>query len=88
MRAQACHPPRREATAGQLGNQVGVMPVTLPAGGAQAGRITQIATITRQRKTAAHGSSVPADPLVGTHPLAGAPRQRMRARLVVSRGES
>ena len=49
---------RREAIAGQLGNQVGVMPVTLPAGGGLAGRIAQIAAITRQRKTAAHGSSV------------------------------
>jgi diacylglycerol O-acyltransferase / wax synthase len=49
---------RREATGGQLGNQVGVMPVTLPTGGGLTGRITQIAAITRQRKTAAHGSSV------------------------------
>jgi diacylglycerol O-acyltransferase / wax synthase len=49
---------RREATAGQLGNQVGVMPVTLPASGPLAGRISQIAAITRQRKTAAHGSSM------------------------------
>jgi diacylglycerol O-acyltransferase / wax synthase len=49
---------RREATAGQLGNQVGVMPVALPASGALTGRITQIAAITRQRKTAAHGSSM------------------------------
>jgi WS/DGAT/MGAT family acyltransferase len=48
---------RQQATGGQLGNQVGVMPVTLPAGGSLAVRITQIAAITRQRKTAAHGTS-------------------------------
>lgn len=48
---------RQEATGGQLGNQVGAMPVTLPAGGSLAARITQIAAITRQRKTAAHGTS-------------------------------
>jgi WS/DGAT/MGAT family acyltransferase len=49
---------RRPATAGQLGNHVGVMPVTLPATGSLAGRITRIAAITRQRKTAAKGTSV------------------------------
>jgi diacylglycerol O-acyltransferase / wax synthase len=48
---------RQEATGGQLGNQVGAMPVTLPAGDGLASRITQIAAITRQRKTAAHGTS-------------------------------
>jgi diacylglycerol O-acyltransferase / wax synthase len=48
---------RQQATGGQLGNQVGAMPVTLPAGGGLAIRITQIAAITRQRKTAAHGAS-------------------------------
>jgi diacylglycerol O-acyltransferase / wax synthase len=49
---------RRRATSGQLGNQVGVMPVALPAAGTLAGRITAIAVITRQRKTAAKGTSV------------------------------
>ncbi len=48
---------RREATAGQLGNQVGVMPVTVPAGGHLAGRVSQVAGITRGRKTAARGTS-------------------------------
>jgi diacylglycerol O-acyltransferase / wax synthase len=48
---------RRHATTGQLGNQVGVMPVALPAAGSLAGRITRIAAITRQRKTAAKGTS-------------------------------
>jgi WS/DGAT/MGAT family acyltransferase len=49
---------RREAAAGQLGNQIGTMPVTLPTGGGLAGRIARTAAITRQRKTAAHGASV------------------------------
>jgi hypothetical protein len=48
---------RQAATAGQLGNQVGVMPVSLPTGGDLATRVTQIAAITRQRKTAARGAS-------------------------------
>ena len=48
---------RQEATAGQLGNQVGVMPVTIPAGGHLAGRASQVAGITRARKTAARGTS-------------------------------
>ena len=49
---------RRHATSGQLGNQVGVMPVALPAAGSLPDRITRIAVITRQRKTAAKGASV------------------------------
>jgi hypothetical protein len=48
---------RQAATAGQLGNQVGVMPVSLPTGSNLATRVTQIAAITRQRKTAARGAS-------------------------------
>ena len=48
---------RQAATAGQLGNQVGVMPVALPASGDLAGRVTRIAAITRERKTAARGTS-------------------------------
>ena len=48
---------RQAATGGQLGNQVGVMPVTLPASGDLATRLTRIAAITRERKTAARGTS-------------------------------
>ena len=48
---------RRAATGGELGNQVGVMPVALPAGGGLAARVTRIAAITRERKRAARGSS-------------------------------
>jgi hypothetical protein len=48
---------RQEATAGQLGNQVGVVPVALPAGGGLAARVTQVAAITRERKRAARGTS-------------------------------
>jgi diacylglycerol O-acyltransferase len=48
---------RQAATGGQLGNQVGVMPVALPADGDLAARVPRIAAITRQRKTAARGSS-------------------------------
>ena len=48
---------RQAATGGQLGNQVGVMPVTLPAGGDLAARLTRIAAITRERKRAARGTS-------------------------------
>ena len=48
---------RREAAGGQLGNQVGVMPVSVPTGGSLATRIPRIAAVTRQRKNAAHGAS-------------------------------
>lgn len=48
---------RRAAAGGLLGNQVGVMPVTLPAAGALAARITRTATITRGRKPASPGDS-------------------------------
>jgi diacylglycerol O-acyltransferase / wax synthase len=48
---------RPAAAAGQLGNQVGVMPVALPADGGLAGRVTRIAAITRDRKSAARGTS-------------------------------
>ena len=48
---------RRQASSGQLGNQVGVMPVALPAAGGLAVRVTQIAAITRVRKRAAPGTS-------------------------------
>jgi diacylglycerol O-acyltransferase / wax synthase len=48
---------RQTATGGQLGNQVGMMPVALPTAGGLATRITQIAAITRQRKSAVPGTS-------------------------------
>jgi len=48
---------RQATTSGQLGNQVGVMPVALPAGGDLATRVTRIAAITRERKSAAPGTS-------------------------------
>ena len=48
---------RQAATGGQLGNQVGVMPLALPAGGDLAARVARIAAITSQRKTAARGTS-------------------------------
>jgi diacylglycerol O-acyltransferase / wax synthase len=48
---------RQQATGGQLGNQVGVMPVTLSATGGLATRITRIAAVTRDRKRAAPGAS-------------------------------
>ena len=48
---------RQAAAGGQLGNQVGTMPVALPAGGDLAARVTRIAAITRERKTAARGTS-------------------------------
>ena len=41
----------RQATGGQLGNQVGTMPVAVPADGDLAARVTRIAAITRERKT-------------------------------------
>jgi diacylglycerol O-acyltransferase / wax synthase len=48
---------RQATTSGQLGNQVGVMPVALPADGDLADRVTRIAAITRERKNAAPGTS-------------------------------
>ncbi len=48
---------RQAATGGQLGNQVGVMPVALPTGGDLAARVAQVAAITRARKTAVRGTS-------------------------------
>jgi hypothetical protein len=43
---------RQAATGRQPGNQVVVMPVTIPASGDLATRISQIAAITRRRKAA------------------------------------
>jgi diacylglycerol O-acyltransferase / wax synthase len=48
---------RQVTSAGQLGNQVGVMPVTLPAAGDLTTRVPQVAAITRERKLAARGTS-------------------------------
>jgi len=48
---------RGQATAAQLGNQVGVIPVPLPTAGSTPDRIRAIAAVTRQRKTEARGAS-------------------------------
>lgn len=48
---------RRATTASQLGNQVGIIPVELPASGDPWRRLTAIARITGERKTAARGAS-------------------------------
>ena len=48
---------RRRASATSLGNQVGVIPVTVPTTGEPTQRLAAVARITRQRKTAAPGSS-------------------------------
>ena len=48
---------RQAVTGGQLGNQVGVMPVALPTSGGLASRVTQIAAITGKRKSTARGTS-------------------------------
>jgi len=48
---------RQQSSGGQLGNQVGVMPVALPAAGALACRVAQTAAVTRERKQAAPGTS-------------------------------
>lgn len=48
---------RTAASAAQLGNVVGVMPLALPTAGDLPARLTRIAAITRQRKTGARGAS-------------------------------
>ena len=48
---------RLQARSGELGNQVGAMPVALPSAGGLADRVTQIAAVTRERKRAAPGTS-------------------------------
>ena len=48
---------RRAATGGELGNQIGIMPVTVPATGDLGARITRTAQITRERKSRARGAS-------------------------------
>ena len=42
---------------GELGNQIGLMPVTVPTDGELGDRVARIAAITRQRKSPARGSS-------------------------------
>ena len=48
---------RRAATGGELGNQIGIMPVTVPATGDFGTRVTRTAEITRERKPGARGAS-------------------------------
>ena len=48
---------RRAATGGELGNQIGIMPVTVPTTGDLGTRVTQTAEITRERKARARGAS-------------------------------
>ncbi|HMA46248.1 MAG TPA: wax ester/triacylglycerol synthase domain-containing protein, partial [Frankiaceae bacterium] len=48
---------RTSSTAARLGNRVGVMPVSLPAGGDRLARLERIAAITRAHKTARRGAS-------------------------------
>jgi diacylglycerol O-acyltransferase / wax synthase len=48
---------RRAATGGQLGNQVGVMPVVLPTAGPLEDRVGAATAVTRARKQAAPGAS-------------------------------
>jgi diacylglycerol O-acyltransferase / wax synthase len=48
---------RRAATGGELGNQIGIMPVTVPPTGDFGARITRTAQITRERKSRTRGAS-------------------------------
>jgi WS/DGAT/MGAT family acyltransferase len=48
---------RRPAGDGKLGNQVGVMLVTVPAGGGLGARVSRVAAITRGHKSQARGAS-------------------------------
>jgi diacylglycerol O-acyltransferase len=48
---------RRAATGGELGNQIGIMPVTVPATGDFGTRVTRTAEITRERKSRVRGTS-------------------------------
>ena len=48
---------RRAASGGELGNQIGIMPVTVPATGDFGARVTRTAEITRERKSRARGAS-------------------------------
>lgn len=53
----AVQPAEPDAATGRLGNRAGVMPVTLPARGDMASRLTRTAAITRSRKAPAPGAS-------------------------------
>jgi diacylglycerol O-acyltransferase / wax synthase len=48
---------RRAASRDELGNQIGIMPVTVPATGDLGARVTRTAEITRERKSRARGAS-------------------------------
>jgi hypothetical protein len=48
---------RPRSSGGELGNQTGLMLVTVPTGGDLGDRVAQVAAITRQRKSQARGSS-------------------------------
>ncbi len=48
---------RRAPTGGELGNQIGIMPVTVPACGDFGTRVTRTAQITLERKSRARGAS-------------------------------
>jgi diacylglycerol O-acyltransferase len=48
---------RRTASDGELGNQIGIMPVTVPASGVFGARVTRTAEITRERKSHPRGAS-------------------------------
>jgi diacylglycerol O-acyltransferase / wax synthase len=48
---------RHTASGGELGNQIGIMPVTVPAAGHLSARISRTAEITRERKSRARGAS-------------------------------
>jgi WS/DGAT/MGAT family acyltransferase len=48
---------RQAATGGELGNQIGIMPVTVPATGDFGTRVSRTAEITRERKSRARGAS-------------------------------
>ena len=48
---------RRAATGGELGNQIGIMPVTVPATGDFGTRVARTAGITRERKSRVRGAS-------------------------------
>src|SRR6266545_2583858 len=49
--------PRRRTDAARLGNEVGVLPIELPATGDPWSRLDRVARIVRSRKTAAPGTS-------------------------------
>jgi WS/DGAT/MGAT family acyltransferase len=48
---------RRAATSNDLGNQIGIMPLTVPARGDLGARIARTAEITRERKSGTRGAS-------------------------------